>query len=317
MQLFLETERVVMKYKVLIAGCGNVTGMNVIRALKDQDDITVYGCDFDKENPANLFCETIEVPRCADVNYPDSIKKIIREKGITHIIASNDHDVRALTELKKSNVEFPILNCYGEHTIDCLDKKATQSLFQKAGVETPQIINCRNDYPYVLRIENMGKRKKFVHIVQNGEDAECILEEEYEAGIMTRYVSGTEYTIDVLSDSNSNMLVAVPRERINVVGGMVHHARIMRDDVMIKQCAMIVESVGLKGMSCIQCIKTENNHYYFIEINPRPGSGIDLSINSGVNMPLLWIKESGGEKVEVPSPKWGMQMKRFFSGYYY
>ena len=35
----------------------------------------------------------------------------------------------------------------------------------------------------------MGKRKKFVHIVQNGEDAECILEEEYEAGIV---LTGTE-----------------------------------------------------------------------------------------------------------------------------
>ena len=91
----------------------------------------------------------------------------------------------------------------------------------------------------------------------------------------------------------------------------------MYDQELIAQCAKIALSAGLVGMSCIQCIKTKDNQYYFIEINPRPGSGIDLSINAGVNMPLLWLKETSDENMVVPEPIWGMQMKRYFCGYYY
>ena len=133
---------------------------------------------------------------------------------------------------------------------------------------------------------------------------------------MTRFVDGVEYTVDVLCDSNSNLLSAIPRKRINVVGGMVHHAQIEKEDKLISLCRKLSKSVGLVGMSCIQCI-TDGENYNFIEINPRPGSGIDLSIHSGVNMPLLWIKETLGEECLIKAPKWGMQMKRYFSGYYF
>ena len=305
------------KVKVLVAGSGNVTGLNVIRALVGQPDVKVIGCDFDAENPSKLFCPSFEVPLCADSRYPSSILELVKRQGITHIIASNDHDVRALTQIKQNNKEFPIFNGFCNNTLACLDKRETEQLFVKAGVRTPLIVKDRSDYPYVLRIENMGKVKKFVHIIKNQQDAEAVTEDEYKAGIMTRYVEGTEYTVDVLCDSQSRLLSAVPRERITIVGGMVHHARIVYDEELIAQCAKIALSAGLVGMSCIQCIKTEDNQYYFIEINPRPGSGIDLSINAGVNMPLLWLEETSGEAVEVPEPIWGMQMKRYFCGYYY
>lgn len=305
------------KVKVLVAGSGNVTGLNVIRALVGQTDVEVIGCDFDAENPSKLFCPSFEVPRCADSHYPSSILELVKQHGITHVIASNDHDVRALTQLKQNEKDFPIFNGYCANTLACLDKRETERLFIEAGVRTPLIVKDRNDYPYVLRIENMGKVKKFVHIIRNPQDAEVVTEEEYKAGIMTRYIEGIEYTVDVLCDSQSRLLSAVPRERITVVGGMVHHSRIVHNQQLIQQCAKIAMSVGLVGMSCIQCIKTKDNRYYFIEINPRPGSGIDLSINAGVNMPLMWLKETNGESVEASEPVWGMQMKRYFCGYYY
>ena len=97
---------------------------------------------------------------------------------------------------------------------------------------------------------------------------------------------------------------------------MVHHAQIIKEDKLIDLCGKLSKSVGLVGMSCIQCIIDADN-YNFIEINPRPGSGIDLSINAGVNMPLLWIKETVGEHYHVSNPQWGMQMKRYYTGYYY
>lgn len=304
------------KVNVLVAGSGNVTGMNVIKALINEPNVTVYGCDFDAVNPSNQWCKSFEVPRCASSDYPAAILKIVKQYSITHIIASNDHDVRALSLLKECNPDFPILNGYAPNILACLDKKATEVIFTNAEVQTPLEVLDRSDYPYVLRKEAMGSNRKFVHIVRTDDDVREIPEEHYADGIMTRYVEGVEYTVDVICDSKSNMLSAVPRKRINVVGGMVHHAQIVKEDKLIDLCRKVAKSVGLVGMSCIQCI-TDGSNYNFIEINPRPGSGIDLSINSGVNMPLLWLKETTGESYEVTEPKWGLQMKRYYCGYYF
>ncbi len=306
-----------MSFNVLIAGSGNVTGLNVIRSLVKHDDVHLVGCDFDDENPSRLFCKNYKVPRCVDAGYPAAIKSIIEKEHITHIIASNDHDVRALSLLSEKEDGFPMFNGYAKIILNCLDKRATEQLFLDAGVLTPTILTDKKDYPYVLRIENMGKRKKFVHIVKGKEDQEQIPEEDYAAGLMSRYVEGVEYTVDVICDQESNVIVAVPRERITVVGGMVHHARIVKDDQLMEQCAQIAKSVGLVGMSCIQCIKTVKDEYYFIEINPRPGSGIDLSINAGADMPYMWLQCTSGDTVKTPDVQWGLQMKRYFCGYFF
>lgn len=304
------------KVNVLVAGSGNVTGMNVIKALINEPNVTVYGCDYDAVNPSNQWCQSFEVPRCASSDYPNSILNILKLYDITHVIASNDHDVRALSVLKSQIQDFPILNGYAPNILACLDKKETERLFQDARVDTPHEVFSRCDYPYVLRKEAMGSNKKFVHVIKSEEDTREIPEDHYTSGIMTRFVEGVEYTVDVLCDSNSNLLSAVPRKRISVVGGMVHHAKIEKDEKLIALCSKLSKSVGLVGMSCIQCI-TDGTNYNFIEINPRPGSGIDLSINSGVNMPLLWLKETTNESFEVNEPKWGLQMKRYYTGYYY
>lgn len=239
---------------VLVAGSGNVMGMNVIRSLVGNDGIRVYGCDFDADNPSLQWCESILVPRCASQDYPDAIINIIEHKSITHIIASNDHDVRALSILKSKITGFPFFNGFSENILTCLDKKKTEQLFINAGVETPLEVIARDDYPYVLRSESMGRSRKFVHIVKSEEDTNDIPREHYDTGLMTRYVEGDEYTVDVLCDSASNVLSVVPRKRISVVGGMVYHAQIVKDNKLISLCGKVAKAVGLVGMNCIQCI---------------------------------------------------------------
>lgn len=301
---------------VLVAGSGNVTGMNIIRALIRNQEINVFGCDFEVDNPSVQWCETFEVPKCASDNYPNKILEIVQNKTITHIIASNDHDVRALTNMVLKYDMMPVLNGFSKNTLACLDKRDTIKLFDMARVHTPCQVFDRRDYPYVLRKEEMGDNKKFVHIIKSDDDRKNIPEEHFINGIMTRYVKGIEYTVDVLCDSNSEVLSAVPRRRISVIGGMVHHAKIEEEKNLIDLCKIISKSVELVGMNCIQCI-VDGDNYNFIEINPRPGSGIDLTIAGGINMPILWIRQTLGEKVSVPSPMWNLQMKRYYSGYYY
>ena len=300
---------------VLVAGSGNVTGMNIIRALNKK--YKVLGCDFKRENAANLFCENFVISPCASTMYESELLAIIRENKITHVIASNDHDVRAIAKLypylEREGVFF---NGYGIHTLDLLNKSKTYELFKNNDILTPERLSESSSLPMVLRKKEMGKTKKFLHIIKSQEDWANISEEEKQGGLYTRYIPGEEYTIDVLCSSDSTLMVAIPRLRIKVENGMVIHAKIVHDDKLIEIVRGIVATLKLKGMNCIQCIKFKDK-YYFIEINPRPGSGMDLSIHANINMPFLWIEETEGKSFSIPEPDWGLKLLRFFDGYYF
>ncbi len=304
---------------VLVAGSGNVTGMNVIRGLIEKN-IKVIGCDFQQDNPANMLCQNLVVPKADAPEYTDVMIQNIRKCQISHVIPSNDHDLRRLTLMGELLENQGIwLNGYGPNTLSWLDKEATQKLFDAHKVLTPYIVTDDADYPYILRKKMMGNNRKFVYVVKCDEDRKEIPQQAFNVGIKTRFIEGKEYTIDVICDKNSQPWAIVPRLRIEVRNGMVYHACIVKDDKLITLVKCMCKDLNLKGINCLQCIhNSEDGEYYFIEINPRPGSGIDLSVQGGVNMPYLWIQETLGNSIDAPiEPEWGLNMLRYYSGYFY
>lgn len=305
------------KAHVLIAGSGNITGLNVIQALKDANIWTI-GCDLNEINPANELCKNIQVPPCLSNDYKKAIINIIDKFAISHIIATNDHDVRALSLMNDTLVAKKIqLNGYCENTLKCLDKEETYYMFKANGIKTPAIYTTDIQFPCVLRKKTMGEIKKFVYILNHQTELNKISEKERSNGIYTEYINGEEYTTDYICDENSNLISAIPRLRLEVRGGMVWHAKIIHDEALILLIKNIVKRLKLKGIGCIQCIKTKEG-YYFIEINPRPGSGIDLSIRAGISLPKIWVeKQKYNPTIGLLQPKWNLELLRYFSGYYF
>lgn len=304
-----------MSSRILIAGSGNTTGLNVIKALVNK--YQVIGTDCNELNAANKFCMNYTVPRAASCNYSERVTDIIEKHGITHIISTNDHDTRALLAMHDIFDTKKIYhNGYCPHAESLLDKDSTYSLFTEYNIDTPAKLVERN-IPFVLRKREMGSKSKFVYIVKEESDIELISEEKFSEGIMTEYVNGTEFTIDVLCDNNGNALSVIPRLRLEVRGGMVWHGRVVYDETLIDQVKQICAKLRLSGIMCLQCIKRQSGGYAFIEINPRVGSGIDLSVNAGCNLPEMWVKLTTQGLVEIPSPQWGTEMIRYNSAYYF
>lgn len=304
-----------MSSRILIAGSGNTTGLNVIKALLGK--YQVIGTDCDELNAANKFCRNYTVPRAASPEYPEIMADLIEEHGITHIISTNDHDTRALLAMHDvfaaKNIRH---NGYCPHAESLLDKDSTYSLFTEYNIDTPAKLAERK-IPFVLRKREMGSKTKFVYIVKNEADIELIPDERFNEGIMTEYVDGPEFTIDVLCDDQGNALSVIPRQRLEVRGGMVWHGRVVHDESLIVQVKQICARLRLSGIMCLQCIKRKSGGYAFIEINPRVGSGIDLSVHAGCNLPEMWVKLTAGEQVEIPSPQWGTEMLRYNTAYYF
>ena len=309
-----------MKSKVLIAGSGNTTGINVIKSLIK--DTNVIGCDFNNINPADKLCKNFVIPPCSSSFYNEAILNLVKKEEVTHIFASNDHDVRALSLINPQLTELGItFNGYNDNiSLDCLDKDKTYHLFVYNNILTPEEIDVNDiekNLPCVIRIKSMGRIKKFVHILKSRKDAFIIPQEHLDNCIVTKFIEGEEYTTDYLADNNSNLICAIPRLRLEVRNGMVWQGKVVHDIYLIELISEIVKKLKLVGVGCIQCIKDKVGGYYFIEINPRPGSGIDLSVNSGANLPLMWLNMQQGLSLQQPNINWNTQMIRYNSAYYF
>ncbi len=301
--------------KILIAGSANIAGLNVIRAIKDSMDVVGY--DLASENSADMFCKNYVMPRTTDPLYASHVCELIDREGVFAIIASNDHDARALLGMRDKLVAKSVyLNADYENAILCLDKRRTSKIFNDNGIPTPEVLNRHSSLPLVVRKETVGGSKKFTHIVTSERDRKEISDADWRDSVVTRFLPGEEYTVDVVSDSSSRVLSIVPRLRREVRAGMVHFAEVVNNVEVINETKKIVSSLGLTGINCMQCIYNEDGCHFF-EINPRPGSGMDLSTNSGVNMPLMWIRSLQGHQDTYREPEWGMKMIRYFDGYFF
>lgn len=302
---------------VLVAGSGNPTGHGVVQALHGVCRVVGYDSCEASDNPANLWCDNVQVPPAADAGYWDAVCGLVERHRPIAVIPSNDHDLSSLAYIADVlEGKGVVVNGLGPSTLDLLDKRATSRLFTRHGIRTPELLEGGPGHePYVVRKSRAGHGKKFTCVVKDAR-ARLVLPAGSDDRVVTRYVEGDEFTIDVLCDGSSNALSVVPRLRREVRYGMVHRGEVVRDELVIARTRELAERVRLVGVNCVQCIRTHADAWFF-EVNCRPGSGSSLTTAAGVNMPTLWVKMLLGEPIAVPEPAWGTKMTRFFDGYYH
>lgn len=310
-----------MKHRILIAGSGNITGLNVARALTrfHVKNVTLAGYDFTLHNPTDKLCRNYVVPKCVDPEYPSKVFELIELFQATTIIASNDHDVRALLEMKPKLDEMGVkLNAINPLTSLWLDKKLTSDFFVLNKVRTPAQITD-GKAPFVVRKRCVGQHQKFTRIFRDEAEAnehDRWIGLVHNQAIITEFIDGPEYTIDVFCDMSSNPIAVVPRRRHEVRAGIVHFGEVENNELVIAESKRVAQLARLTGINCLQCIVNDGTCYFF-EINPRPGSGLDLTTESGVNMPMMWLDMLEGKEPNATAPNWGLKMVRYHDGYFF
>lgn len=135
--------------------------------------------------------------------------------------------------------------------------------------------------------------------------------------IIQEFIHGVEHTVDVFVDFNGRPLCAVPRRRHEVRGGEVTKAQTVRHKGIIDQSLKLVEALGgCAGMITVQCFLTPDDRVVFIEINPRFGGGVPLSIQAGADSPKWLLELLLGRTPAIEPDCWtdGMLMLRYEEG---
>jgi len=118
--------------------------------------------------------------------------------------------------------------------------------------------------------------------------------------ICQEYIEGIEFTCDVYVDFSGKVRCVVPRQRLEVRAGEVSKARIVKDPVVIETVTGLVAALGAgPGVITVQLIQTKERKLKFIEINPRFGGGVPLSIRAGANFPKWILQEVLGIQTKI------------------
>jgi carbamoyl-phosphate synthase large subunit len=244
------------------------------------------------------------------VGYPGYLKElfsVIKKNRIKLLVPTVDLDLKLLSQNRK---KIARLGCFvliskPEVINICQDKRKTFRFLSKNGFDTPQTFTLKSiltkqriKYPLFLKPWD-GYASKSNTIVKNRAELE-FFGKQIPKCIAQEFVKGTEYTCDVFVDFDMNVRCVVPRMRIEVRSGEVSKAQIVKNEKIMAHAKSVVEKLSAgPGIITIQLIETHKGQIKFIEINPRFGGGVPLSIKAGANFPRWILQMLLGKKSHI------------------
>jgi carbamoyl-phosphate synthase large subunit len=175
-----------------------------------------------------------------------------------------------------------------------------------------------------LRILNaeMWKPEKFYHEKPNGVETtpEYLIDMFHKSKavwptlLVTEYLPGTEYTVDVFRGVNGT--VAIPRVRERMRSGITFDARIDLRKDLIDYSTLLSDLLNLKYCHGYQFKCDDDGVPKLLECNPRIQGTMAASTGAGFNMIYASVMEALGHPADIDAVqlKNGTLFKRYWGG---
>ncbi|EGV37387.1 ATP-grasp domain-containing protein [Neisseria weaveri] len=277
-------------------------------AAKFSDGIKVYTTDL---NPKmSSACQTsdgsFQVPRIDSEDYIDSIFKLAQKQNIGLIVPTIDTELQKLADAREqfADAGITIVVSDSDFIRICRDKRATITLFNKLGINTPAIYDRNNiQFPCFVKPYD-GSRAVGAKMLKSAEElTNELLTDPKMMFCQLIDIKNTfkEFTVDMYYDRSGRLKCTVPRERLEVRSGEVSKGATRRGklyDTLIEKMAVVK---GARGCLTVQFFyHEESNTLYGVEINPRFGGGFPLTYACGANY-LGWLIKEYLYGEEIPS----------------
>ena len=314
-----------MKKKLTIA----VTGLNntdnpgpgvpVIRSLRESDyfDVRIIGLAYENLEPG-IYMDNI-VDKVYSVPYPTTgtetllkrIEYINSKENIDVLIPNFDAELfsfmKSADKLEQMGIRtfLPTLEQFEER-----HKSNLPDFGKKYGVKVPksktifnqsEIYSLSNDFSYPLLVKG-----KFydAFVCYNSEQ---VLNHFNKLSskwglpvIIQEFVQGTEVNVVALGDGKGNTMAAVPMRKQYITDkGKAWAGITLSDKNLLELTKKIIKGTKWKGGMEVEIIKTSDNDYYIIEINPRIPAWVYLAVGAGQNIPEALVRLATGEDIEA------------------
>jgi carbamoyl-phosphate synthase large subunit len=268
------------------------------------------GTDKGELSPALQLCDVgILVKPTTHRGYIGQLLSIVKSYGVKLLVPTVDLDLKLLAE---NEANFASLGCRvlvsSPEVVDiCQDKRKTYRFLCKNGFDTPVTMSVRSalsakklNWPCFLKPwDGYASRR---NIVVNDRKELLFYAKKIPNAICQEFVDADEYTCDAYVDLNMKVRCVVPRKRIEVRSGEVSKGRIAKNAHVMSEAGRLVETLGAgPGVITLQLFLNDESSVKFIEINPRFGGGVPLSIKAGANFPKWILQEILGRRTSIRS----------------
>lgn len=250
-------------------------------------DVLIYSGDTDKDSIAGKFSDKhIIMPKDNDPKFIHKVIKICYENKVEVIIPTRDEELKIYASniklLNKRNIQL-ILSSLKSIEI-CQNKIKFFKFCENNNIDTPKTYWDVSNIKYPAFVKPIfGKASKGVFKINLKTELPNLKE-----NIIQEYINWKEYTVDLFSDFNKNVISVVPRKRIKIVNGESHIGETENNKFIIKKSIDLAKKLNLIGHNVIQCFYKKGK-VKFIEVNPRFGGASNLSFQSGANSPKFLI----------------------------
>lgn len=270
---------------ILVTESGGPAAIGLIKSIKKSKyEAKIYAVDCNELSAGNFLAdEGITVPVASSEEYLLFLLKIVVKYNIDIIIPTGEHD---LAKLSWNKDKFKINGC----EIFCSDTFTVQTCQQK-----------HRFYEY-LKTKNINLplsiRGPFIQKPITGSGSRGIEVSDSRNTMIQEYISGTEYTVDIFCDMESDIISHIIRERVSTKAGISVIGRVCKNQAITEQVEKVVKELKLKGPSCMQFIVDQFAIPYLIECNPRLGGGTYISTLAGVNCADIYFDLLQNKKPE-------------------
>jgi len=270
--------------------------------------VVLIGADASWLAPAMHLCDrAVLVPGVDRAEYIPSLLEITRRLKVHLLVPLIDHE---LPVLSKAREQFAQAGCTAlissRRVIQiCRDKIRTFAFLTANGIDTPRtwplaevLKRKRHRFPYFMK-PRRGSASLGSYKITNADELRTLGRRVPQA-IVQEFVPGVEHTLDVYAGFDGRPRCVVPRRRLEVRGGEVSKAELVKDPQMIEVGRRVVEALAeCVGVVTIQCIVTPSGRIRVIEINPRFGGGVPLAIQAGADFPRWIMMEYLGRRCRI------------------
>lgn len=267
-----------------------------------------YGTDTTPLSSALQLCDKgFLVKPTTHPGYIKEVLAIVKANNVKLLVPTVDLDLKLLADNKP---KFSAVGCRvlvsSPDVVDiCQDKRRTYKFLRKNGVDTPVTMSIsaalsrrKLTWPCFLKPWD-GYASRGNAVVNNRRELK-LLAKRIPNAICQQHIKGTEHTCDVYVDFGMKVRCVVPRRRIEIRAGEISKGQIVKNRRIMNQAAKLVETLGAgPGVITLQLFLTENGGVKFIEINPRFGGGVPLSIKAGADFPRWILQELLGKSPSI------------------
>ena len=318
------TERAHPDMRVIVTAAGAGPGTAIVKALMRMNvpGSHVVAVDM-SENAAGLYLAHAGelVPGAKHPDFIDRVLEVAKTHRVNLVIPIFDLETpvfaAARTRLEAEGVAVAVNS---ERAIAAAnDKVRSFEVCEAAGIRQPERFTHPSNAPasaYPLLGKPIGGvgSKGMVHLEKPGDPIPEWVDPS--ALLWQRFIRGAEYSIDTWGRPGTDRWVAVPRHRRVVRDGQMVQGETDDDPDLLAFAARACEAFGISDVSCLQVIRGESDReLYFVEMNPRYGTGISLSIAAGVPFPRLqWLAAHDPDAItpEMLRFRPGLRMIRYW-----